>query len=405
MNSPLIKRLGMTVEPGIIGLLLFFPLGVVLIPSLDKLTNAASYLIVPFLVIRRWKQCIYTITKDASLLLLLVTAVASIFWSAAPTFTITEIKPLLRSTFLGIYLATRYKIEDLVRIFVWLFGIGIVIGLVGYLSSSLRGFLSYKNSVATVAAIGAMLLLLTAINRPRHRWVALAGFGMAVAVILLSLSKSGLSVFVILLILWPLYSLAKQHYKLQVVLLIVTILLGSILAVLILNNLETIVVDKLGKNLEFNGRTPIWNLILEKGLERPWFGYGYVGFWTSDAGLFVVYHSWASEGEGDTTSRFNSHNGFLDLFVQLGGVGFFLYILNLLTVLSRTIFLFFSTKKAEFFGMFQIVLSFVFFSLSDSVNGMILTPSPFWIIYVSLSLSTCLYYKDYLSHRCKTNNN
>jgi O-antigen ligase len=389
----------MNLEAGIICLLLLLSIGVFAFPIPEKLMNGASYGVLAFLITWRWKRCIYVATRDIPLLLLLVTAVASIFWSAAPDSTINEIKTLLRGTLLGVYLAARYTIEELAQLFVWLFGIGTFLGLAGYLSSSLRGFLGYKNSIATVATLAAMLFLMIAIDKHKHRWVGLVGFSMAMTLNLISLSKSGLSAFLILVSLYPLSNLVKHHYKLRIVFFITALLLGSIAFVLILNNLEFIVVDKLGKDLDFNGRIPIWKLIFEKGLERPWLGYGYVGFWTSEAGLFVVYNSWASEGEDAAIgNRFNSHNGFLDLFVQLGAVGFSLYILSLMTLLLRITSLFFKSKKLELFAILQIVFSFVFFSLSDSVNGMILTPSPFWTIYVAIALSTRLYYNRCISH-------
>lgn len=400
MITQLVKRFGMKLEAGIISLLLLYNIGVFIIPSLEKFMNLANYGIVAFLITWRWKRCIYVATRDIPLLLLFATAVASISWSAAPEYTIREIIPLLRAILLGIYLAARYRVEELVRIFTWVFGLGTLLGLAGSLSSSLRGFLGYKNNLGTIATIAAMLFLLAAIDKRMQRWVALAGFGMAVALVLLSQSKSALSVFLILLSLWPLSKIAKQHYKLRVVLLVITLLLGSIVTVLISNSLETIVVDQLGKDMQFNGRTPLWNLVLEKGLERPWLGYGYVGFWTSEAGRSVVYTSWASDGGGDLTARFNAHNGFIDLFVQLGVVGFLLYILNLLTVLLRTIYLFFYNKKNEFFGFFQIIMPYVLLSFTDSVNGMILSPSPYWIIYISIVLSTRLYYNRYFSPSC-----
>ncbi|HEY9609126.1 O-antigen ligase family protein [Allocoleopsis sp.] len=406
MNPQLVKHLGMKLEAASISLLLLYYLGMTGLP--EGPINAASYGILAILITWRWKRFIYVATRDIPLLLLLVTAVASIFWSAAPAFTINEMKTLLRAMFLGVYLATRYRIEDLVRIFLWVFGIAVILSLLtalalpaygthgGGWSSPWKGIFGYKNALACVATIAAMLFLLTAITRRRQRWVALGGFGIAAALVLFSQSKSGLSVFLILLFLWPLYKLVKQHYKLRVVLLLIAILLGGIVAILLLSNLETIVVDGLGKDLEFNGRIPIWNIIIEKGLERPWLGYGYVGFWTSDAGLFIVYHSWASEGHGDVTARFNSHNAFIDLFVQLGWVGLSLYLLNLMILFFKVISLLFITKKIEFFWIIQFILSMILYSLSDSVMGTILTPSSFWTIYVSIALSVALEQKRIL---------
>jgi O-antigen ligase len=84
--------------------------------------------------------------------------------------------------------------------------------------------------------------------------------------------------------------------------------------------------------MEFNGRLPIWTLMVDKVSERPWFGYGYAGFWTSDEAMVILTNTWAASTASEGI-RFNAHNGYLDMVLQLGFSGLLLYLLSFLTCL------------------------------------------------------------------------
>jgi O-antigen ligase len=165
-------------------------------------------------------------------------------------------------------------------------------------------------------------------------------------------------------------------------------MLGSVLAVLILNNVETIIVQGLGKDMAFNGRQEIWDLAIERGLERPWLGYGYFGFWGSDAGYYIVLNTWGSLQAHDSSFRFNSHNGFIDLFLQLGWVGLSMFIVGYLTLFIRVAIQFYSTGSLESFWMLLTILPELLFNLSDSTS--ILSSHALWILYVSIGFSTLI---------------
>jgi O-antigen ligase len=139
-----------------------------------------------------------------------------------------------------------------------------------------------------------MLYLLTAIDNRRKRRLALTGFFLAVAMMLATQGKTSLASFFILLCVLPIYIAVKQNYKLQIFLYTVLVLLGGAAVIWSAVNLETIVVQGLGKDMTFNGRIEVWNLTIQRGLERPWLGYGYVGFWPSDYSLIVLNNTWGS---------------------------------------------------------------------------------------------------------------
>jgi O-antigen ligase len=368
----------------------------------NSILNVAGYGLLFPLFALRWKGLIYVATRDIPLLLLLVMTVASVFWSAAPENSLTEIRPFLRAGLLGMYLARYYSIKEQIRLFTWIFTIAAILSLVlvlafpasgthgGGIGTPWKGIFNYKNSLARVMVLAAMLYLITALDNRKKRWVALTGFCLAVALILGSQGKTSLASFFILLCLFPIYISVKQNYKLQIFLYTLLVLLGGAAVIWSAFNLESIVVQGLKKDMTLSGRTEVWTLAIERGLERPWLGYGYVGFWTSDYSLIVINNTWASSDGGEAKVRFNAHNHFIDLFLQVGGLGFSLYILSYLIVFLRLVFLLSLTRNIEFLWMLQFLVGQTLFNVTDSAT--LLSGDGFWGIYLSIGFSTALEY-------------
>ncbi|OLT62925.1 hypothetical protein BJP37_31715 [Moorena bouillonii PNG] len=353
-----------------------------------KLLKVGSYLILFFLILWRWKRFAYVFTRDIPLLCLVGTAVWSVGWSAVPG--IPELlRAVLRATALGAYLAVRYNPKEQMRLVAWVLGIVAILSLLVTLAHGLgdapaQGIFRHKNHLARLMTLNAIISLLSILNHRKYRWVGWVGFSLSVLMLLLSQGKSALLIFLVMITLLPLHNFVKQHYKLQTVLYMVSALLAFVASIVILWNLEFILVDILGKDLQLNGRLPIWTLVFDKILERPWLGYGFEGFWSSDAGYSVINSTWLAHG-----GYGNAHSGYLELALQLGFLGIFLFVLSLCIALFKTIQVLSVTKKLEFFWMF---LYLVFFSIVNlSLDPSILAEDIVWTLYVSTALSAAVY--------------
>lgn len=399
MNTQLFKRLWRKVEPWIAGLLLLYGWELALPSALIGTMKPASYGILLILIIPLWKKCFYVATRDIPLLLLVGMVFVSVFWSVAPDFTADESKAVLRSTLYGVYLATRYTPREQMRLIGWVLLIAALLSL-GYALAlpsegiamtnneiSWKGVFTHKQYLGRQMALGCGVFLLTAVESKKLRWVALAALSLMVLLILLSRSKTALILLLLTLLMLPMYKVVKQQYKLQVfIYLIALVLIGSV-AIFIVSNLEFILVDTLGKDLEFNGRVPIWILILDKAFERPWLGYGFAGFWTSPESLYVLNNTWAgTQASIEEGVRFHAHNGFIDLFIQLGLLGLSLFIFNFIKVFLKVISVLNYTKAVEFFWMLQFLVLMLVFNLSEVIT--ILSTGTLWTLYVSIALST-----------------
>lgn len=92
------------------------------------------------------------------------------------------------------------------------------------------------------------------------------------------------------------------------------------------------VFDLLGKSADLTGRTETWAKVWELVTERPWFGWGWVGYWPT----------WVEPFEGlDVKAGMpvpSAHNAWLDVWLQLGFVGVLVFAPLVLLTLWRAWF-------------------------------------------------------------------
>lgn len=362
------------------------------------LINSLSYPVVATLVVLRCKRLAYVATRDIPLLLYIGIALFSILWTADQQRTLDSIRGLLRMFLFGAYIATRYTIKEQTKLLTWVFGITAIFSLVFALAipsygiglNGWTGIFAYKNYMGNAMSITALLFLLAAFTARRRNWLAWMGFSLSMTLNLLSRSASSLVNILTLISLTSLYQLIKQNYKLRVIIFGGSCLLMGSITLLILNNVQIILVDILGKSLEFNGRTPIWTLAIDKGLEKPWLGYGLNAFWSSDAGIYVMLHTWS----GFRQEGFNSHNSFLELFLNLGFLGILVYGITLLTTFIKTLILLITTKKIEIFTFLEFLVFMCIAGWSDT-NFIMSAASSYCCIYVSIVLSIAMEWEKF----------
>ena len=391
-NRPFVN----TLETGSIILLLLWGDGIYVSPSISfiiPILNSLSYLIVAILILKRFRRVTYFATRDISLLLLFGLAGFSILWSENIAHTADFFIAIFRTTLLGVYIAASYSPREQMWLLFCVGSIASTLSLAVDLaipsSGTWLGIYAHKNYFARMMILAAITSLLATLDIRRYRWATMAAFCLAVVLLLLSEGKTGLAVFLISLSFVPFYQIiVKQPYKLRVIIFTTSLILFIFVAILVLNNIETIVVDWMGKNLEFNGRSPIWERVIAKIWERPLLGYGLHGFWSSEEGLNAVRGLWMASQLAAGIGG-HSHNGYLDLLLSLGLVGMLLFIINLAGMLKRTLYLLFVTQKIEYFWMLQLIFISQMYQMAEVMT--VLTNNYLWAFYVSISLSSIVY--------------
>ncbi|MEH2035265.1 O-antigen ligase family protein [Nostoc sp.] len=362
--------------------------------KLDTLFNIVSYLILFYFLILYWKGFLYVITRSPLQFLLLAIVIFSLLWSEDLSSSLTYLRGLIRIYFLAIYLAMRYSLREQIKLIAWALGIAASLSIIfsafipGYIheSSELLGMWSgiygHKNELGYMMAWSAGVFLHLALSGHRYRWLMWALCGISICLIILSRSTTSLTILLTMILLLPFYrSLKKTNYKLQVIMITSTLIFLMISSILLLNNAET-VVGTSGKDLTFNGRSDLWDLVISKILERPWLGYGFSGFWTSNAASKLrATYDWAS----------NAHNGFLELLLELGFLGFLTFAAGFVRFFAMALTRIISVaKKPEDYWPMQMLIIIVIVNFSEA---RLLTPSWNWLMYVTTSLSLTVEYQ------------
>lgn len=356
-----------------------------------QLMWAVIYVITFLLILRQWKQAIHVATRDKFLILLVGFALASIFWTTDPQITLRRSVALVGTTLFGLYLATRYSLRELLRLLALSLSIGALLSVVFALAlptygieaynlgiSSWRGIYRHKNLLGRLMGLNAITLLLLAPGNYRNRWILRAGVGLSVSLLLLSSSKGALVVFLVLLILWPVYRLLQWNDTLAVPVLIIVILVGGSLTTLLVDNLEFLL-NSIGKDVTLTGRIPLWAAVIDKIGEQPLLGYGFNGFWLG----------WEGES-ADIWQQFtwtppHAHNGFLDLALDLGVLGLSIFVVGFLMSFIRASRWVRSTKAAEPIWLLEY-LAFIFIA-NQSETTILLENDIFWVLYVATVFS------------------
>ena len=197
--------------------------------------------------------------------------------------------------------------------------------------SALRGVFTTKNELGRFSAFAFVVFLVSALildGRTRRRSV----LGLVCAALLLYLARSATSVTVtalvaaVTLVFWDLQRRGIAALRWVVPAAIAAI--AGLVATWFLLEVSG-VTRLLGRDATFTGRIELWRLVWEAIARHTWLGYGYQAFWVTPDGP-----------AGDIRARIpfpvpHSHDGFLDLWLELGIVGVALFSLVLLRALAH----------------------------------------------------------------------
>lgn len=326
-------------------------------------------------------SCIRIFIKEPFIFLLMIISTLSGFWSETPEITFKASLVLLITTFVAIYMGKQYTWPEIYK---FILSLNLIILLYCLAKPSTRadgawaGILGHKNPFSFFMAQTAVIWLVNAFYYPKQRYLSivislLALYG-------LNRGESGASkvLLIVLIGLWAYLSFIKKlSAQWAFVAVILFMVVSIILGIIIIENLETIVVDGLGKSMTLTGRTEFWPLIIDKINEKPLFGYGVVGFWQpwraadNPARNIIV----ASSGFVPP----HSHNGFLDLALEVGWVGLGLFTLSFFNNLAKAVKYLTQTKLPE--GGLAIFL-LVYTLMTNLTEGGLFGVTGIWFWYI-----------------------
>ena len=388
---------------------------------LIQLVFLIIYVFTFFLLIKHWKQVLTLCIKEKFIWLLVGIAIVSAFWSLAPALTIRRSIALVGTTLFGIYFATRYSLKQQLKLLGWTFSIAILLSFLfaltlpeygimsgAFHSGTWRGIYSHKNILGRVMTLSVIVFLLLAVDTRKNRFLFWCGFSLSLVLLILSTSKTALVSSIVILAGLFLYWALQRRYSIAISCIIaVAMLSGSLLlqvkaniyAPIVLQNVIPVSPDtslmepqkspsvsteelrtlKDEDLLTLTGRTKLWFLVIKIIKQRPLLGYGYSGFWG------VTEESAALPEIAGEFAQYHSHNGFLEISLQLGLVGLSIFLIGFLFNLFRVISWLRMSRATE--GLWTL-LYIVFLVLANLTSSTLLQQnSIFWVLYVSVVFS------------------
>lgn len=335
-----------------------------------------------FFIWRYLPQLIAMLLREWSTSIIFILVGASLFWSIAPNESLEPVIWFYLTTFVGLYIALRFSLEEQL----WLLVIFTVISLLLSLffifviphvgihadephAGLWRGIYSQKNILGRYLSIGMVLLIGLGKRINYWRWFlgALLGIGMWGTG-----SSTALLTTTIMLIIIPILPILRLRLELAigVILLFIPLVL---IAIILVVNFSPLILETLGKDATLSGRTDLWSAAVEMIKMRPLTGWGFQASFSEKSPIFTMI-SWQD-------APF-AHNHWLDLTLELGIFASAAYGFGLLLSIGRAIIYIRKRKSIEsYFPLIFLVQTNIMFLSTQSIMG---TFNVFWIMYVAI---------------------
>lgn len=276
------------------------------------------------------------------LLVLLAWCVASALWSAEPGVTIRRSGLAIVLVVSAMLCVESVGAQRSLVLWRWVLLAVLVINIVsvkfipaamhqpGELDTALvgnwRGLYGHKNIAGSVGAMTALLFLFFPSPNIWRKLIDLVVVAAAVFFTVMTHSKSSLGLLVVALLAGGIYRIAWRREIDRTIASVAVLLLVTAAAVLLMAD-QNIVARLLDDPQQFTGRTEIWRAELAYIRDHPVFGAGFGTFTNTGAvsPLARYISGWVAEAS-------QGHNGYLQLLMTTGGVGFALAVVSLIVL-------------------------------------------------------------------------
>jgi exopolysaccharide production protein ExoQ len=300
------------------------------------------YAITFILVLYRLESFLRAVLRNKVTLVLTFLPIVSVLWSTHPSITLRRSVALLLTAMFGFYIASRYSRRQQLRLLAITLGISLIASILfimfmpsvgimtGVLQGSWRGVFLHKNAFGRTIDLGLLTFVLMALGNRGKSWF---WWGMALAAIPLivgSRSAGAIIVCGVMLGLLPFARIMQRSRSLAVPV-FMTLLMGVGAVAVVAYADFTTALGVLGKDETLTGRTDLWAFVWDIGRQRPLLGYGYDGFWLGwdgpSAAVWTAFE-WLPP---------HSHNGLIDLWLDLGIIGVGIFVTSFLNAYRTAI--------------------------------------------------------------------
>lgn len=314
-------------------------------------------------------------------------AFLSVLWSGAPAISLRRAASALLATLYGLLLYLRYPFRSVLTMLGTALAIAVLSsmaailflpewGLMGFPHpGAWQGVFFHKNALGRACVLG--IAVFGPLASSSTHWKRWAWTGLTIAALVIIIGSQSATALVLAAILAMSGALLVLVRKLPHMLKPVPIILALAIALVAMTVLPDFLLGLLGKDPTLTGRLPLWETVLQSIQEKPFLGYGYGAFWRGWAGPSAqvwLVHLWEPP---------HAHNGYLDLWLELGLVGLVLGLGLLAAMLVRGFLGSLTPSKREVHRFaYQFAFFFAAFNVVESVyleSGML--NAIYWIVF------------------------
>lgn len=272
-------------------------------------------------ILFRLRTFLFTIWVNGMFQFYSLIALASTYWSIAPSETLKTALTLIGFHMTGTALASMYSWRAIWKGIAWgllfLAFVGVLIiphdGLADAVHvGAFRGLWLEKNATGEALGIGAIACVVVAIADRNPKYflgvfflLALIVFARAAGALATSVVAISFCVFV--------ESIRRGPFRFFMGSWLACVVVVSVVVVIAAMGAEA--TSLIGRDTTLTGRTAIWPVVIDFIKQKPWFGYGFQAFWIEGSETMTRVEMRAQ------FEAFNAHNSFFELMLGFGLVG------------------------------------------------------------------------------------
>jgi exopolysaccharide production protein ExoQ len=353
---------------------------------LERAAYWTGYLFTMSQVVIRPGQLLRAALRNPFVIAFVAVAAASMAWSVDPATSLRRAFALSMWTLFGLYLASRYDTKTLLRL------LGVALGLLALMSigsviltpdygiefgfdkGAWRGVFTTKNTLGEMMLLAAVVFGLFATRKGPARYPAMLGVLLAVTMIFFAKATAALLIVGVLAITIPVVLTFRKNNAAAA--LVLCILLGVSAGASVAIADRDAVLSVLGKDATLTGRTVLWSAVAERIEERPLLGYGYSAFWEAHG----VQSEQVRTAVGWDTPH--SHNGLLDVWLDIGLIGVLALIAAYVVALKRAWIALRATRQLD--GVWAMTFLVMLF-LGNTTESSVIQSFLIWAVFVTVA--------------------
>ena len=352
---------------------------------------SSLYLLACVGLIGKWRVVSRLILQEKWLFIFIAWSLLSVFWSEYTLVSFKRWLQLFGSVLICLSALVNFRNEEealvclkavlLIYLPLTIASIILVPGSVHLDNAAWRGFAPHKNILGQACLVSLLVWICSWRRTMTRSGQSLCLLCAAISLALLVGSKSMTSLFTVLILLFLCVLIAAVRKIIQPLigqfaawLLIVTLLAcyGGVL--LVYPEILAEVVGFFGREINLTGRSDLWARVLEETGGRFLLGWGYGGFW-------VVNSPWLDSLYSDFIWLPNqAHQGYLDILIETGVVGFAIVFLLLLSYFRKLA----GSEQSHLWKWFVVMTLIVNITESTLLKANTLTGTMFLFSYLFL---------------------